>query len=93
MGLIDTHCHIHDLSLGDRFKQSPEELYTETIEAGIEHVICVGTDVSSSQQAVAFSADKVRCSATIALHPHEVEVDKDIDAETVRRSKPIGGSK
>ena len=51
--LIDSHCHLHDTEF---FADNREELYQQTIAAGIG-MICVGTDERSSRQAVEFAAN------------------------------------
>ncbi len=66
--LIDTHCHIHepyDLPL--------DEVLSRSHEAGVETMICVGTDEKSSQQAIEFSRQHTEVFAAIGVHPHEVK--------------------
>ncbi len=71
---IDTHCHIHDAAFGEKFAgKEPDEMISEARTDGVEHMICVGTDLESSVQAVSFCADRPMCSASVALHPHEAE--------------------
>ena len=72
--LIDTHCHIHDAAFNERFKgMSSDEMIAAARAAGVKRFICVGTDVSSSRQALEFCAKRPGCFASIALHPHEAE--------------------
>lgn len=70
--LVDTHCHIHDTSFSKKFEnKNPDEMIAEAAKAGVTKLICVGTDISSSEQAVSFCSTREMCFASIALHPHE----------------------
>lgn len=71
MSLIDTHCHIHDTSFSDKFAMSAEQLYDQSLASNIIHLICVGTDLQSSIEAVEFASGHPQSSASVALHPHE----------------------
>lgn len=77
MKLIDTHCHIHDSEFASKFDKSPAELLKSAADAGIVSLVCVGTDVKSSREAVEFCARHDSCYATVALHPHEA-ADKEL---------------
>ncbi len=72
---IDTHCHIHTES-------DPLALARDSLKAGVDAVICIGTDVASSQSAIGLAAtidsairagttDLPRCYSTVGLHPHD----------------------
>ena len=65
--LIDSHCHVHDTEF---FADNREELYQQTIAAGIG-MICVGTDQRSSRQAVEFAASRDWVWAAVGVHPHD----------------------
>lgn len=65
--LIDSHCHLHDTEF---FADNREELYQQTIAAGIG-MICVGTDERSSRQAVEFAASRDWVWAAVGVHPHD----------------------
>jgi len=74
--LIDTHCHIHDSEFTAKFNKTRAELVVEANESGVVKLVCVGTDVKSSKEAVGVAAKNQCCYASIAIHPHEA---KDID--------------
>lgn len=78
--LIDTHCHIHDSEFADKFKpdRSQDGLLIDAADVGVRTVICVGTDLRSSREAVDFCNSREGCHSTVALHPHEA-ADKDMD--------------
>jgi len=69
MGLIDTHCHIHMAN----YQLAPDAVIQSAGAAGVEQMICVGTDAADSQRAVAFVADKPSCRASVGLHPHDAK--------------------
>lgn len=71
ISFIDTHCHIHDSEYTEKYGKSPEELFSESCEAGIAACICVGTDVRTSEQAVELAQKLEGCYSSIAIHPHE----------------------
>ncbi len=69
---VDTHCHIHDAEFSDKFKsKSPDDMISDAQSVGVGQLICVGTDVKSSRQAVEFCQTRDECYASLALHPHE----------------------
>lgn len=72
MQFTDTHCHIH------------EDTYPDTVGAlkrarksGVSRFICVGTDVTSSKQAVNFAEKHDDTWASIGLHPHDAVLGPD----------------
>lgn len=65
--LVDTHAHIHKKDYG----LDPGATLRSAQTAGVEHIICVGTDVNDSQRAIDFAAKHKNCSATVGLHPHD----------------------
>lgn len=65
--LVDTHCHIHD----DQYDFDTAEVLHRAKAAGVEKMICVGTDLRSSLQAVEFCEQNKGCYFSLALHPHE----------------------
>ncbi len=72
---VDTHCHIHT-------EDDPLELARQAFTTGVEALICIGTDVSTSQKALGVASsiessissgatDLPRAYSTIGLHPHD----------------------
>ena len=70
--LIDTHCHIHDPEFASKYKETQDELIREAASEGVNKLICVGTDLKSSIQAIVFSQGREGCYCSLAIHPHEV---------------------
>lgn len=66
--LIDTHCHIHE-----SYELSVSEVLELASNQGVSQMICVGTDETSSEQAVAFSEKHAQAFASIGVHPHDTK--------------------
>jgi TatD DNase family protein len=65
---VDTHCHLdHHPEL------RPDEQVTRARDAGVRTLITVGTDVSSSQQAVATAARFDGVFAAVGIHPNDAD--------------------
>lgn len=69
MRFIDTHCHIHD---SEFYPETREDVYQESVEAGV-FMLCVGTDLRSSKEAVAFARSHSNAKAVVGVHPHEAK--------------------
>jgi TatD DNase family protein len=67
--LIDTHCHIHEAS----YPLDQTEVLSAAVDAGISTVVCVGTTIESTQQAIAFARDREGVYASIGVHPHDTK--------------------
>lgn len=90
MELVDTHCHIQSAGLatgtGEKSTRelwakdpniSGDQLVAAATEAGVTRLLCVGCDLSDSQLAVDFVAERPRCWASIGIHPHEAKAALD----------------
>lgn len=83
-GLVDTHCHIHAAKSGrtdftaqkwhDAGETEPEALLDSALKNGVEKMICVGTDLDDSKNAVEFVQNYDSCYASIGVHPHEAKI-------------------
>lgn len=73
MKLIDTHCHLHDSEFFD--DETREAAYEQAVAAGVG-MICVGTDVCSSREAVEFAQNHENCWAIVGIHPHEAATNR-----------------
>lgn len=60
---VDSHCHLQ-LAGGD-------ELVERARAAGVEWVVCVGTDAATSEEAFALAARHPMVYPTAGLHPHD----------------------
>ena len=67
--LIDTHAHLDD----PRFKQDRDVVIQRAFEAGIEAILNVGTNLSTSRASVTLSERHDRIYAAVGCHPHDAE--------------------
>jgi len=70
---VDTHCHIHDSEFANKSDISADEIIVRARDAGVEQLVCVGTSLKSSIEALEFTSSRDNCYFSIALHPHEAE--------------------
>jgi len=61
---VDSHCHIHS-------EPNADELIASANAAGVEWMVCVGTDLETSHQAAALAARQACVCSTVGLHPHD----------------------
>ncbi len=65
--LFDTHCHINDEAYsGDR-----EDMVQRAFAAGVGLMMCPGTDVRTSAEAVALSRTYPQVYAAVGIHPED----------------------
>jgi TatD DNase family protein len=64
---IDAHCHLQFEDRG----LTPEEAVARAVEAGVERMVCIGTDLAASTEAVRLAGEFPEVWATIGLHPHD----------------------
>ncbi|MFV0438727.1 MAG: TatD family hydrolase [Desulfopila sp.] len=69
ISLIDSHCHL-DM---DAFTPDFSEVLTRAKEHGVHRIITIGIDLESSQRAIELSRRHDCLSATVGVHPHDVE--------------------
>lgn len=72
--LVDTHCHIHEAN----YALPIADVLARAHDKEVEQMICVGTSISSTEQAIAFVADHENCFASIGVHPHDTKDGFDI---------------
>jgi len=61
---VDSHCHLYSLT-------DPERAIERAREAGVTAMVCVGTDLETSRQAIDLAARHPDVRATVGLHPHD----------------------
>jgi TatD DNase family protein len=76
---VDAHCHLQ-LEIGEaRFSPADADAQVQRArEADIEWMVCVGTGLETSSQAVDLAAHYDDVYATVGLHPHDAS---NVDAE------------
>jgi TatD DNase family protein len=68
----DTHCHL-------QFDGLPADALDRAAAAGVDRVICIGTDADHSRRAIVVAASDPanRVWATVGVHPHEAQYGTD----------------
>ena len=59
----DSHCHLGFEDVGD-------DAVADAATAGVTRLVTVGTDATTSEQAVATARRQPNVFATVGLHPH-----------------------
>lgn len=74
INLVDTHNHIHS----SFYKLDANQVVDSATEAGVNKMICVGTDVEESKKALKFAGSRENVWASIGLHPHDAKLGKKV---------------
>ena len=100
-GWFDSHCHVQEEFTGGAEESGPEVL-SRAAEAGIERLVCIGTGVATSRQALEVArstaagagsgedAGAPRAWASVGLHPHEASEGVDEIAALLDRELDAG---
>jgi TatD DNase family protein len=64
---IDAHCHLQFEGRGP----TPEEAVARALESGVERMVCIGTDLATSREAIRLAGEFPEVWATVGLHPHD----------------------
>lgn len=68
MKYIDTHSHIQFKT----FDNDRDEIIQNSLKAGVEAIVAVGTDLSSSKRAVEVAEKYRSVYSSVGIHPHHV---------------------
>jgi TatD DNase family protein len=69
---VDSHCHLGWVGEdGEGTDEDPETAIADARAAGVDALICVGTDLESSRRAVELAERHPEVRATVGLHPHD----------------------
>ncbi len=79
--LIDTHAHLDDA----RFDGDRDAMIARAREAGVEHFVTIGCDLSTSRAAVELADRYPFIYATVGVHPHEAKQIGDSWYDDLRR--------
>jgi TatD DNase family protein len=81
MDLFDTHCHTHEMVRritpvydkwhSDGVERTPDSVLAAAHEAGVNHMLCIGTSLADSELAIEFVGERDGLWAAIGIHPHE----------------------
>jgi TatD DNase family protein len=72
----DAHCHLQDQFLrgDDNVRSDVHDTLERAYEGGVDRVIVIGTDITTSHEAIALANEPTKhvdVFATIGLHPHD----------------------
>jgi TatD DNase family protein len=86
-GWVDSHCHLH-------LCDAPVSgLVRRAVEAGVDWMVCPGTDAAGSEAALALAAEHAEVEAAVGLHPHDASrwpVEGARIAELAERAVAVG---
>jgi TatD DNase family protein len=68
LNIIDTHAHLE----GGEFAEDFDAMMTRAVEAGVSRIITAGTNVESSEKAVALAQKYPQIFAAVGIHPQEI---------------------
>lgn len=76
MSWTDAHCHIQESFTGES-GGDVADILKRSAAAGVDRVVVVGTDETTSRQALAVTdlSGPVEIYATVGLHPHDAQID------------------
>jgi TatD DNase family protein len=97
-GWFDSHCHVQEeFRRGEDGEQDGAELeplLERAQAAGVERLVCIGTGVTTSTQAVAVArrsgGSAPKAWASIGLHPHDASEGVDAVAALLEREIAVG---
>ena len=67
---VDSHCHLQP---GHARGHVAADLIARAMDQGVDWMVCVGTDLASSRDAVELAANHECVHAVVGLHPHDAE--------------------
>jgi len=79
--LIDSHAHL-DMK---QFDSDRDQVIERAKSAGVQHIICVGIDIKSSQNALELTTHYPSLFATAGIHPHNADNANNNDLEQITR--------
>jgi TatD DNase family protein len=79
--LVDTHAHLHFPEFADDL----DAVLARARAAGVRAMLTVGTDVETSQAAIALAAREPDVWATVGIHPHEAGTADDAAIAEIER--------
>ena len=67
--LIDTHCHLD----AEGFRNDLSDILQAAADSGLERIITIGTNLASSEAAIALASQHLAVSPVIGIHPNYVQ--------------------
>lgn len=82
---VDTHCHIHEPD----YSLPRDEVFAHAKDALVDKMICVGTSIKSTEQAITYADQYSECYASIGVHPHDTKDGYDITSYAKQSDKIV----
>jgi TatD DNase family protein len=73
--LIDSHCHL-DMAA---YENDRTDVLERAFSHGVKRIVTIGTDLKSSKKCVDLAVTHKQVSATIGVHPHDIEALQESD--------------
>jgi TatD DNase family protein len=97
-GWFDSHCHVQEGFLGEEgAEEAVVAVLARAEAAGVDRLVCIGTDPTTSAQALAVARSTAaaagggpRAWASVGLHPHEASEGVDEVAALLERELVAG---
>lgn len=67
---IDSHCHLNMLKL-DAYNGDLSALIEQARSVGVEHILCVATDLQNSKTVIEIAEQYLDVSASVGVHPSD----------------------
>jgi TatD DNase family protein len=83
---VDTHCHVYE----ETIPGGANGALQAAREAGVTTMIVIGTDATTTQQAIAIAALHNDVWATVGLHPHDAKLGLDTVLPFVDAPRVVG---
>ncbi len=80
MELFDSHCHVDE----EKFDEDREAVLQRMLQNGVTRYAVIGSDMRTSEHAVAFAADHPGAVAVAGIHPHEAKEFRKNDPDQLR---------
>ena len=75
--LFDSHCHVNE----ERFDDDREDVLARMRAHGVTRYAVIGSDMATSEAAMAYAQAHEGCWAAVGIHPHEAKGMRDGDLE------------
>lgn len=81
--LVDSHCHLN-MMMFEKYQQDVDSIVEQARDAGVERILCVGTNTDTSQRAIEIADQFPDVYASVGVHPSD-EPEPGFDAAVLKR--------
>jgi TatD DNase family protein len=87
--LVDSHCHLDRVDL-EPYHNDFSQLVSQTLQSGVEHMLCVSIDLESWPAMVSLIKDFPQITMSVGVHPNDRDRHEPSVEELVELSKNPG---